>query len=71
MRQPKHFLWDLHDGVATVTLTVRGSGQVSHALVGGTFAGTPQGSCIARAVKLARFPSFSDDSVRITYPFQL
>lgn len=58
-------------GVANVTLTVRGAGVVSHALVTGAFAGTPEGSCIARAVKLARFEPFRDASVRITYPFQL
>jgi hypothetical protein len=58
-------------GTANVNLTVRGTGVVSHALVTGTFAGTPEGSCIARAVKLARFEPFRDAFVRITYPFQL
>jgi hypothetical protein len=58
-------------GVANVTLTVRGAGIVSHALVTGVFAGTPEGSCIARAVKLAHFEPFRDPTIRVTYPFQL
>jgi len=58
-------------GAANVTMTVRSAGTVSHALVGGTFAGTPEGSCIARVIKQAQFPAFSDVSIRVSYPFQL
>jgi len=58
-------------GTANVSMTVRSTGSVSYALVGGTFAGTPEGSCIARVVKQAEFPAFSDPSIRVTYPFQL
>jgi outer membrane biosynthesis protein TonB len=58
-------------GTADVTMTVRSGGVVSYAVVAGTFAGTPEGSCIARTVKLAKFPAFSDPSVRVSYPFEL
>ncbi len=58
-------------GAATVTMTVRSSGAVTYALVGGSFAGTPEGSCIARVIRQAQFPAFSDPSIRVSYPFQL
>jgi hypothetical protein len=61
---------DRHD-TADVTLTVRPAGFVSYAVVAGAFAGSAEGSCIARAVKAAKFPAFSDPSLRINYPFQL
>ena len=52
-------------------MIVRSRGVVSYAMVSGSFAGTPEGSCIARSVKLAKFPAFSDPSVRVNYPFEL
>ncbi|HEY6881975.1 MAG TPA: hypothetical protein VI299_28295 [Polyangiales bacterium] len=58
-------------GVADVTLTVRGEGVVSHALVEGAFAGSPQGSCIARALRTAKLPAFAEPVTHIEYPFQL
>lgn len=58
-------------GDAEVTLTVRSAGLVSYSVVGGQYAGTPEGSCIARAVKAAKFPAFSEPTLRITYPFRL
>ncbi len=58
-------------GVATVEITVGSSGRVRSALVTGFFAGTAEGSCIARAVRRARFPRFSQDTFLVTYPFQL
>lgn len=61
---------DRHD-TAEVTLTVRSGGFVSYAIVTGAYAGSPEGSCIARSVKNAKFPPFRDDSLRVTYPFQL
>jgi hypothetical protein len=39
--------------------------------VSGPFAGTPVGSCVARAVRAARFPPFAEDRFEVTYPFQL
>jgi hypothetical protein len=58
-------------GTADVTMTVRSAGVVSYAVVAGSFAGTPEGSCIARTVKLAKFPAFSEPTVRVSYPFEL
>jgi hypothetical protein len=58
-------------GAAHVTLTVRSTGNVTYALVGGVFAGTAEGSCIAREIKTAEFPAFTDPSIRVAYPLQL
>jgi hypothetical protein len=58
-------------GVAEVTVTVRPAGFVSYAVVSGEYAGTSEGSCIARAVRAAKFPAFTDPTLRVTYPFQL
>ena len=58
-------------GVADVTVTVRSAGFVSYAIVGGTFVGTPEGSCIAKVVRDAKFPPFTDPFIRVTYPFNL
>jgi hypothetical protein len=44
---------------------------VTHVLVGGDFAGTTEGSCIARAVRGARFPAFKQERFRILYPYAL
>jgi hypothetical protein len=57
-------------GVVEVQLTVRGSGKVTYALVQGSFAGTPQGSCLARALRDVRFPEFGESSLRLSYPLQ-
>lgn len=66
----KKCVGDRH-GVADVTVTVRSAGFVSYAVVSGDYAGTPEGSCIARAVRAAKFPAFSEPTLRVTYPFQL
>jgi predicted Zn finger-like uncharacterized protein len=59
-------------GVATVQISVAGpTGHVSNATVGGQFAGTPVGSCIARAVRTASFPHFRNPTFSFTYPFRL
>jgi hypothetical protein len=58
-------------GIAELTLTVRASGQVTYALVNGTFAGTPEGSCIANVLRAAKFPAFRDPVLRVNYPLQL
>lgn len=57
-------------GSVSAQLTVRGSGQVSYALVQGSFAGTREGSCLAKALRDVRFPAFSETSLRLTYPLQ-
>jgi hypothetical protein len=59
-------------GVAWVQVTFNGgTGRVSSALVQGQFAGTPQGSCIARAVRSAQVAPFSNANFSVAYPFQL
>ncbi|HET6340258.1 MAG TPA: hypothetical protein VFG30_43920 [Polyangiales bacterium] len=58
-------------GVAEVDLTIAANGIVTNALVGGDFGGTPQGSCIARAVRKARFPTFKADRYRVLFPYVL
>jgi hypothetical protein len=53
-------------------VTVDGSsGRVTNARVQGQFAGTPEGSCIARAVRRARFPRFKRPSFQVTFPYRL
>lgn len=59
------------NGVAEVDLTIAANGVVTNALVGGDFGGTPQGSCIARAVRKARFPTFKQDRYRVLFPYVL
>lgn len=58
-------------GVAEVDLTIAKNGVVTNALVGGDFGGTPQGSCMARAVRKARFPQFTQDRYRVLFPYVL
>ena len=58
-------------GVAQLDITVSSSGSVSHAVVGGDFAGTPEGSCIARATRTAQFTPFQKPRFRVIYPFSL
>jgi hypothetical protein len=58
-------------GVAEVDLTIAKNGVVTNALVGGDFGGTPQGSCIARAVRKAKFPQFTQDRYRVLFPYVL
>ena len=56
-------------GIAMVTVTISPNGRVRNAHVGRDFRGTPEGSCIARAVRTAHFPRFSGESLTLTYPF--
>lgn len=59
-------------GVALVRVTFAGpSGRVTGAVVGGQFAGTTQGSCIARAVRAASVPRFAQPTFEVSFPFQL
>ena len=56
-------------GVAKVSFFVRGkTGRVTTARVQGVIG--KAGSCIARAVRRARFPKFAKDRIEISYPFQ-
>jgi hypothetical protein len=56
-------------GVAMVNIVIAKSGRVPMAKVTGTFAGTPSGACVERAVKSVRFPR--SDGFSTPYPFQL
>jgi hypothetical protein len=58
-------------GVADLDITIANTGLVMHVLVGGDFAGTTEGSCIARAVRGARFPTFKQDRFRLLFPYAI
>ncbi|MEY4579378.1 MAG: hypothetical protein RL701_4081, partial [Pseudomonadota bacterium] len=58
-------------GVAELDITIAHTGNVTHVLVGGDFAGTTEGSCIARAVRGARFASFKQERFRLLFPFAI
>jgi predicted Zn finger-like uncharacterized protein len=57
-------------GTAMVNVIIGKSGKVSSATVTGSFAGTPTGSCVERAVKAGSFPA-SSDGLSTPYPFLL
>jgi hypothetical protein len=57
-------------GLATVSMKVSGNGKVTSAtVVGGSFKGQPQASCIEKKVKGAKFPKFKQPSTSFSYPF--
>ena len=58
-------------GTATVTVVFNSQGRVNTANVAPPFAGTPVGSCIARAVRDAHLPAFSRPTFSVTFPFAL
>jgi predicted Zn finger-like uncharacterized protein len=59
-------------GVAMVAITVSGSsGRVTNANVSGQFAGTPVGSCVARAVRGAQFPRFRRPTFNVSFPYRI
>lgn len=58
-------------GSAVVQGTAVETGRVTHALILGQFSGTPEGSCLARAVRSARLPPFAGELFRFTYEMQL
>ncbi|MDB4977730.1 MAG: glycine-rich protein [Myxococcaceae bacterium] len=59
-------------GVAMVKVGVAGpTGKVSGADVSGQFAGSPVGSCIAKEVRKAKFPKFTQPTFSFSYPFKL
>ena len=58
-------------GIAKVGLIISASGRVRHAVVTGVFAGTREGSCIARTVRAARFSRFSGEPVSVEFHFAL
>jgi hypothetical protein len=58
-------------GVAKIQATLAGSGRVVFALVDGAFKGSPEGSCMARAVRKATFPQFSKSRLTVEFPYVL
>jgi hypothetical protein len=58
-------------GVAQLDITVINTGAVTHAVVAGDFAGTPEGSCIALAARDAKFAPFQKPRFRVIFPFSL
>jgi predicted Zn finger-like uncharacterized protein len=58
-------------GMVMVAVTIQKSGTVSTASAGGSFAGTPTGGCVEKAVKSATFGKFKGASQSISYPFSL
>jgi hypothetical protein len=58
-------------GRTTANVTISGAGRVTYATIEGAFAGTPQGSCMARALRGAQFPQFASPQLRVRYPFAL
>ncbi|MCA9580888.1 MAG: zinc-ribbon domain-containing protein [Myxococcales bacterium] len=59
-------------GVAKTAVTVSGStGRVTSAVVSGQFSGTPVGSCVAKAVRTAKFPKFRESSFSVNFPYSI
>jgi predicted Zn finger-like uncharacterized protein len=59
-------------GVAMAKVGVTGStGKVSAVDVSGQFAGSPVASCVAKEVRKAKFPKFSQSSFSFSYPFKI
>lgn len=58
-------------GLVKIQANIANSGRVASAMIDGVFVGTPEGSCIARAVRSARFPQFSQASLKVSYPIAL
>ncbi len=57
-------------GVVDVVVMVASSGRVTTCTVSGRFAGTPVGSCIARAVRAARLPPFTQARFEVHYQYR-
>jgi hypothetical protein len=56
-------------GKTMANVTISGAGRVTYAFIEGAFVGTPQGSCMARALRAAQFPPFTSAQLRVRYPF--
>jgi hypothetical protein len=57
--------------VVQVRVNFASSGRATTAHVSGMHAGTPAGSCIARAARLARVAPFGQAPLAVNYPFRL
>jgi hypothetical protein len=58
-------------GTTFANVTIASSGHVHYTSIEGAFAGTPQGSCMARALRSATVPRFSAESITVRFPFVL
>jgi predicted Zn finger-like uncharacterized protein len=58
-------------GTVLVNVIIGGSGKVQNAEVKSSFAGTPTGDCVAKAVKNASFGRFKGSPMSVTYPIVL
>lgn len=58
-------------GSASVDVTFAGSGRVTTAMVAPPFSGTPEGSCIARAVRTVQLPAFSQPFFHVNYSYRV
>jgi hypothetical protein len=58
-------------GVVEIQATITGEGRISNALIGGVFSGTPQGSCMARAVRGGSFSPVRQSKVTVSFPIAL
>jgi hypothetical protein len=58
-------------GVAKAQVTVRGStGRVANVNVSGPLSASVK-SCVARAVRRARFPKFKQSTFSVTFPYSV
>jgi hypothetical protein len=58
-------------GVVDATVTIAANGRVNYSLIRGAFVGTPEGSCMARALREATFPPFSGPNFKVMFPYSL
>ena len=58
-------------GVVNTHVTIAPTGRVTYSLIGGDFVGSPEGSCMARALRSATFPSFTGPSLKVLFPYSL
>jgi len=58
-------------GSAMVKLTIAPTGKITKISVGGAFAGKPEASCVAAAVRGATFPAWDGGPESFTYPILL
>lgn len=55
-------------GTVEIKASIASNGRIGHALIGGDFRGSVEGSCMARAVREAQFPAFSEPRLKVSYP---
>lgn len=60
---------DGRHGHVTANVTISGAGRATYSSIEGAFAGTPQGSCMARALRGAQFPPFTSAPLRVRYEY--